>query len=130
LTGDVRLDSLGSNPNAGFIVRVTNPAVGADALDGYYAGVTPTGLVLGRQMNNWTQLATAALPVSLPTGSWYHLTVEAVGCVITVTGQPADGGSIVSASAVDAGCTLTTGAIGVRTYNAAASWKDVAVTPR
>ncbi len=81
-------------------------------------------------MNNWTQLASAALPVSLPTGSWHHLTVEAVGCTITVTGQPVDGGSIVTASAVDTGCMLTSGAIGARTYNAAASWKDVAVTPR
>ncbi len=47
LTGDVRLDSLGSNANAGFIVRVTNPAVGADALDGYYAGVTRPGWCSG-----------------------------------------------------------------------------------
>jgi hypothetical protein len=130
LTGDVRLDSLGGNANAGFIVRVTNPAVGADALDGYYAGVTPTGLVLGRQLNNWTQLASAALPVTLPTGTWYHLTVEAVGCTITVTGQPANGGSIVSAGTTDTGCSPTSGAIGVRTYNAGATWKDVAVTPR
>lgn len=130
LTGDVRLDSLGSNPNAGFIVRVTGAAVGADALNGYYAGVTPTGLVLGRELNNWTQLATANFPVTLPTGSWYHLTVEAVGCTITVTGQPASGGSIVAASATDTGCTPTTGAVGARTFNAAASWKDIAVTPR
>ena len=86
--------------------------------------------MLGREVYNWTQLASATLPVPLPTGTWYHLTVEAVGCSITVTGQPANGGSIVSASAVDTGCTPTSGAIGVRTYNAGATWKDIAVTPR
>jgi hypothetical protein len=129
--GDVQLGTaIGGSPNAGLIVRVTNPAVGADSMDGYFAGVSSTQLVLGREAYGWTALATTNLPVALSTSSWYHLTVEVVGCAITVTGQPAAGGSQVSVSYTDTGCTFTTGQIGVRTYNSAALWRDVTVTPR
>ena len=130
LTGDVELNTLGDNANAGFLVRVSSPAVGADSLNGYYAGVTPTSLVLGREMNNWTALTSAPLPVSLTANTWYHLTVETVGCTITLTGEPSNGGSIVSTSAIDSGCTQKTGTIGVRTFNANATWRNIAVTPR
>ncbi|MCU1585300.1 MAG: hypothetical protein JWM49_1856 [Microbacteriaceae bacterium] len=64
--GDVQLGtSTGGNSNAGLIVRVSDPAVGVDSMDGYYAGVTPTQLVLGREAYGWTALASANLPVSL-----------------------------------------------------------------
>ena len=131
LSGDVQLNTAtGGSPNAGLLVRVTNPSVGVDALNGYYAGVTPSQIVLGREQSGWTALASANLPVALPSGTWYHLTVEAVGCLITVTGVPSAGGSQVSASYNDTGCTLTSGAIGVRTFNTTATWRDVTVTPR
>jgi hypothetical protein len=131
LTGDVQLGSAtGASPNAGFIVRVSDPAVGVDSLDGYYAGITSTSLVLGRESYGWTQLATAAFPVALASGAWYHLTVEVVGCQITLTGVPDAGGSQVSATYNDTGCSATTGQIGVRTYDTTASWKNIAVTPR
>lgn len=131
LSGDVQLNaSTGGSPNAGLLVRVTNPSVGVDALNGYYAGVTPTSIVLGREQSGWTALASATLPVSLPVGAWYHLTVESVGCVITVTGVPSAGGSQVSMTYNDSGCTFTSGAIGVRTYNTTATWRDITVTPR
>jgi Domain of Unknown Function (DUF1080) len=129
--GDVQLGtSTGGNSNAGFIVRVTNPAVGVDSLDGYFAGVSSTQLVLGKEAYGWTALATTNLPVSLSTSAWYHLTIEVVGCTIIATGQPTAGGSQVSASYTDTGCTFTSGQVGVRTFNSAASWRDITVTPR
>jgi len=132
VTGDVELGtSTGSNPNAGLLVRVTNPATGVDSLDGYYAGVSSSQLVLGKESYGWTQLSATNLPVTLPTNTWYHLTVEVVGCQITVTGVPSgSGGSQVSTSYTDTGCTFTAGAVGVRTYNTDATWRDIAVTPR
>jgi hypothetical protein len=131
LSGDVQLNSsTGGNPNAGLLTRVTSPSVGVDALNGYFAGVSSSTLFLGRETNAWTALSQVALPSSLPAGTWYHLTVEAVGCLITVTGVPAAGGAQVSTSYNDTGCTLTTGAIGARTYNTTAAWRNVTVSPR
>jgi hypothetical protein len=131
LSGDVQLNTAtGANPNAGLLVRVTSPSVGVDALNGYYAGVSSGTLFLGKETGAWTALAQTALPVTLPAGTWYHLTVEAVGCVITATGVPSAGGSQVSVSANDVGCTLTAGAVGVRTYNTTAGWRNITVSPR
>jgi hypothetical protein len=130
-TGDVQLGAAtGGNSNAGLIVRATNPATGVDSLDGYFAGVSATQLVLGREAYGWTSLATTNLPIALSTSNWYHLTVEAVGCTITATGQPAAGGAQVSVSYTDTGCTFTSGQVGARAYNSAASWRDLTVTPR
>jgi len=131
LNGDVQLNSsTGSNPNAGLLVRVTSPSVGVDALNGYFAGVSSGTLFLGKETGSWTSLAQVSLPVALPTGAWYHITVEAVGCLITVTGVPSVGGAQVSLSYNDVGCTLTAGAIGVRTFNTTAGWRNVTVSPR
>lgn len=129
--GDVQPGaSTGTSPNAGLLVRVTSPAVGADAMNGYYAGVTGSQLILGREANGWTALASANLPAPLSGSAWYHLTIEAVGCTITATGQPAAGGAQISASYTDTGCTFTTGQVGVRTYNSVGVWRNVTVTPR
>jgi hypothetical protein len=131
LSGDVELGAAtGSSPNAGLLARVTNPAVGADSLDGYYVGVDATSLILGKESYGWTVLGAATLPVTLSTSTWYHLTVQVVGCQITATGQPSSGGSQVSVTTTDTGCSTTSGAVGVRTFDSAASWRDITVTPR
>lgn len=127
LQGDVEITS---GTPAGFLVRVSNPFTGTDALNGYYVGVTADANILGRENNSWTQLATTPIPNGLGFGTWYHLTVEAVGCQVTVTGQPDNGSDRVSLSYTDSCCFFTTGAVGVRTYNATATWPDVAVIPR
>ena len=55
-----------SGINAGIIFRVTNPALGdngtsaqagTDFLQAYFVGLTPNGVVLGKQNYNWTELA-------------------------------------------------------------------------
>jgi hypothetical protein len=131
MAGDVQLGTpTGGNPNAGLLVRVTSPSVGVDALNGYFAGVSSGTLFLGRETNSWTSLASTNLPVPLAAGSWYHITVEAVGCLITATGVPAAGGTQVSVSYNDVGCTLTSGAIGLRTFNSTAAWRTVTVSAR
>lgn len=131
LTGDVQLNAgTGPNPNAGLLVRVSNPGVGPDTLDGYFAGIRSGSVFLGRESNSWTELASIALPGGLAYGTWYHLTVEVVGCQITVTEQPGNGGERVSFGYNGTGCGFTTGMIRVRTYNATATWRDIAVTPR
>jgi hypothetical protein len=131
--GDVELTSLAqSNGNPGLLVRVTNPSLGADALNGYYAGLNGTTgqLVLGRETNGWTGLASTAMPGGVSLNTWYHITFEAVGCQLTVTAQAVTSPEQATISYTDTGCSLTTGEIGVRTFYAGAAWRFVTVTPR
>ncbi|GAA4669413.1 family 16 glycoside hydrolase [Frondihabitans cladoniiphilus] len=133
LTGDVQLVGTSSpSVSAGFLVRVSSPASGVNAFKGYYAGLSSSTLVVQESDGTTlSTLATANLPAALGTGTWYHLTVEAVGCTITATAQSKTGSVLTVAAATDANCsTTTTGQVGVRTVGTTASWRDVAVTPR
>ena len=125
LAGDVRVDS---GTQAGFVVRASDPAVGTDALHGYYVAVASGSVIIGRQDGGWTQLADAPIPGGLATGTWYHLDVRAVGCTLTVTGARADGSGTVTLDHTDPGCGATHGAIGVRDQGGTASWRDIQVT--
>ncbi|WP_350271531.1 hypothetical protein [Frondihabitans sucicola] len=117
--------------SAGFVVRVSNPSSAVNGMNGYYAGVSSSALSLVRiNSGTATTLATRALPATLGVNTWYHLTVEAVGCTITATAQLKSGSALTIASFADTGCTATTGQIGVRTVGTTATWRDVAVTPR
>lgn len=123
---DVRLDAAGQ---AGLLIRVTNPRIGADAHRGYYVGLSSTsnGVFIGRQNDNWTQLgALRSVPGGVATGTWYHLSVRAVGCTFTVTAQ-AVGGTATSFSESDPGCQLF-GQAGVRMNGTPASWRDLSAT--
>jgi hypothetical protein len=129
LQGDVRINS---GTQAGLLFRVTSPTAGNDALNGYYLGLYTTGsIVLGRQNNNYTALKTTALPALAPgANTWYHLTVQAVGCVFTYTAQPLDQvgiGTVTSGTYTDTNCP-TSGAIGVREFGSGASFRNITAT--
>ncbi|WP_423921457.1 family 16 glycoside hydrolase [Frigoribacterium sp. 2-23] len=132
LTGEVRFDAAPmSYLDAGFNVRVRNPGVGTDQLDGYYAGISSTSLIIGRHdAGRWTEFVRTPLAATVTQGEWQHLTVEMVGCRITATAQATNGGAQTSASYLDTGCTGTTGTVGVRTLAIPASFRSLAVTPR
>jgi hypothetical protein len=132
LTGDVRLDSsTGPDSNAGLLGRVSSPAVGVDAVNGYYVGVNATGndLVLGRLNRGspdiWTPLATKDMPADVVTGQWYHLTLSINACTVTATAQETDSWDRSRLSVTDTGCTVATGGVGVRTFDATARWRDL-----
>ncbi|MFD5385744.1 family 16 glycoside hydrolase [Streptomyces sp. NPDC127074] len=126
LAGDVRIDG---GAQAGFVVRASDPGQGADALDGYYIGVSSRRIVLGKQNGAWKELAQAAVPGGLSTGAWYHLTVKAVGCTLTVTGRPSGSpAKPVGFAYRDPDCSFTRGAIGVRDQAGTASWRHLTVT--
>ena len=132
LTGDVQLNSSATTTtSAGFMVRVANPATGLDAGTGYYAGLSSTTLSLVDISGGTTNvLATAPLPATLGTNTWYHLTVEAVGCTITATAQLKTGSTLTIASGTDTTSCQMTGAVAARTVGTTATWRDIAVTPR
>jgi hypothetical protein len=132
LTGEVRFDAAsGADLDAGFDVRVRNPGVGTDELDGYYGGISRTSLILGEHVGGtWREFVRTPLPAAVPQGQWQHLTVEMVGCTITVTVQASSGGPQTKASSTDTGCDTTPGNVGVRTLGIPASFRSMAVTPR
>lgn len=126
MQGDVELTS--SNVNAGLLVRVTNPQNGADALSGYFAGIDASGtLFLGRENFGWTNLYSTPMQVSINT--WYHMTVQAVGCTFTVSAlNVGSTGTPTTFSYTDSGCSATAGQIGVRDYNGTAAFRNISVT--
>ena len=121
----LRLDGTG---NAGFLVRVSDPAIGTDAHVGYYVGLSNDSIFLGRQGYDWTELASA--PLSGPrTGTWYSVSARAVGCDFEISAKRAGSNEVpVALSYTDPDC-AETGAIGVRDFEANASFREVRVTP-
>lgn len=127
IAADVRLESTGQ---AGLLVRTTTPAVGADAHSGYYIGLEEASdqLVLGRQNNNWTGIASVPVTGGVTTGAWYHLRVSVKGCTFQVTAQPGDlSTGPTTLSQTVAGCQAA-GAPGLRSHYTAASWRNIAIS--
>jgi hypothetical protein len=118
---DVTVTSGGGD--AGLAFRVTRPSVGWDSYSGYYAGISPSGkVVLGRANDSWTELGTARMPIA--PGSTHRMRVTAVGSSIKVY---VDDMTTPRISVTDG--TYRSGANGVRVFDAAASFDNVAVSP-
>lgn len=116
---DVTVNSGGGD--AGLTFRATKPSVGPDSYSGYYAGISPSGkVVLGRANGSWTELGAARTPIA--PGSTHRMRVTAVGSSIKVF---VDDMKTPKISVSDG--TYTSGANGVRVFNAAASFVNVAV---
>jgi hypothetical protein len=49
-------------------------------------------------------------------------------CNCTVSAQPVGSTTVTGFTYTDSGCTNTAGAVGVRTYNSAAKWRDISVS--
>ena len=127
LESDVRLDTAGQ---AGLLIRTTGPSIGADAHSGYYIGIEDStdSLVLGRQNNNWTPIASTPVTGGISTGVWYHLRVSVKGCAFSISVQPDDmSASATTITQTVAGCQAA-GAPGLRSHYTAASWRDIAVS--
>ena len=120
--------AVGSSGNAGVVFRVTNPGIGADAYQGYYAGISAeTGeVMLGRADGRWTPLGTArrAFAADAP----YRMRVEARGPRLRIFVEDMATPVLEAADSV-----YPTGAVGVRHYTAHseqahAAFSKIAVT--
>lgn len=113
--------AMGAGGDCGIIFRVTNPTIGTDSYNGYYAAIDVAGrrIVLGRASNNWTVIGATPYPVQ--PNAVYNLKVIAVGSKINVyvNGQ-------LQISAVDG--TFSEGGIGVRVYNATGAFSNLHVS--
>ncbi len=130
LEGDVRMNSIGPNGNAGLVFRVSDPDIGTDALNGYYVGVAAGNVILGRMNYDWAQLPpSAAIPGGAPAGAWIHLRVKVTGCTIEISAKRVDDPNPAPTIApyTDASCHAF-GQVGLRTFDATASWRNLTVT--
>ena len=108
--------------NAGLILRVDRPAVGADHFTGYEIALYPENgtLLLGRHRQNWEPITTVPCPV--PINEWIPLKVQLKGRSITVTvhGQ-------VQLQYEDNQHPLLEGQVGLRTWRREARFRNLSV---
>ncbi|MBC6113008.1 beta-L-arabinofuranosidase domain-containing protein [Pedobacter fastidiosus] len=119
-TADIAVSTAG---DAGLIFRAAKPAIGADAYEGYYAGLNAqTGVItLGKSgSNKWTVIETAKYPMKI--NETYKVKVRAMGSHIEVFLSGADKPLI---SATDG--EYKSGNIGLRVYNAIATMDNLEV---
>lgn len=130
VSSDVKITSLTApSGNGGVMARVSSPGIGPDAYYGYFVGVdgSTSQLSLGRANTSWTPLANTTVPGGVSLNFWYHVTLRAVGCKISATGQSTASWDQAVVSVTDSGC-LTTGSAGIRGMVAATDFKEFAVT--
>ena len=113
---------VGPSGNAGLIFRVFNPGVGADTYNGYFAGIdSGAGSVfLGKANNSWTYIAGSSMAITANT--FYHMKVVANGSQIQIYLNDM---GIPKVAVNDT--SFTSGAIGLRTYNAAAAFANITI---
>ncbi|WP_323123300.1 PA14 domain-containing protein [Burkholderia alba] len=114
--------------NAGFIVHVSGPSVGIDALTGYYVGLDAVRHVVqvGREQNNWTDFVDYPAASVVP-GSTHHLKVVTRNNAIDVY---LDGSQVVSVNDATSGLSsaLRSGAFGLRRFGASVAFSNVTVS--
>lgn len=127
LSGDVKL--LGTDGDAGFIVRSSNEEEGVDSYSGYYAGLRTRDnrLILGRANHDWKEVQSVLIQGGTQAFQWYHLQIVTYGCTIVVSASPiSNPAAITAVSLSDKNC-LRSGRIGLRSYSSGGAWKDVQV---
>lgn len=120
---DVKLtDSTGGN--AGLLVRVQNPGVGADNFDGYEISLSVSGqqLILGKHRHDWHPLKTVAASVS--PGQWHHLRVDLAGPRLRIF---LDRGASPLIDFTDPDAPLLSGRVALRTWNADVSFQNMRI---
>lgn len=116
--GAITMDmSVGAGGDAGFVFRVSNPSVGVNAYNGYYAGVSSSGAVMLGKVSGgvYTSLGSGSATVS----GWVHMRVEASGSLIKVYV-----GNMTTPVITATDSTFATGTLGLRANGAAASFNN------
>lgn len=110
--------------NAGLILRVSDPHIGADSWTGYEISLSAKNrtLILGRHRSNWEPLRTVSAPVEV--GHWHRLRVDMSGSTLRIY---LDGGAAPLLEFTDGSETLRTGLVGLRTWNSNASFRNLTI---
>ena len=120
--GEIGVDVFLPEPgggNAGLIVKVSDPAVGADKFTGYEVALESAGrLVLGRHRQNWEPIRT--LPCEAQANQWVSLAVRLSGNSIEVL---VGGKSVLTYE--DREHPLADGRVGLRTWQREARFRNL-----
>ena len=118
---EVRFPEVGTG-NAGLIVCVREPRIGADSFIGYEVSLDSDrqGLRLGRHQNNFQLIADAQCQV--PLDKWIALQVNLSGSRIEIL---VDGKSVLTHD--DQGAALGAGAVGLRSWHRNVSFRNLRV---
>ena len=108
--------------DAGLIVRVSEPALGTDALSAYYINLRKDALRLGKHENNYRDLKSVRL--NIEPDKWHDLKVELAGGRIRVF---LDGAKEPQIEYTDAD-PLPAGSVGFRTYQIQSAIRQVRLT--
>jgi alpha-L-arabinofuranosidase len=107
--------------NAGLIVKVSEPGVGADKLTGYEIALDATGhLVVGRHRQNWEPIRN--VPCDVPANQWIQLAVRLSGNAFEVL---VNGKSMLTYE--DGEHPLAGGRVGLRTWQREAHFRNLYV---
>ena len=120
---DVRLND-DRGDNAGLILRVSNPRTGADSWTGYELSLSFAHhfIILGKHHDNWKPLQTVPAPIEV--GRWHRLAAELKGSSIRVF---LDGSEKPVLEFEDTSDPILSGAVGLRTWNSHASFRNLVV---
>jgi alpha-L-arabinofuranosidase len=124
--GEVQVDLMLPEPgggNAGLILKVRDPGLGADRFTGYEVSLDSSGrLVLGRHRQSWEPIRN--VPVEVPVGQWVKLAVRMTGATLEVRV-----GDRVVTTYEDREHRLAPGRVGLRTWQRPARYRDLRITP-
>ena len=134
VSAGLRFDTAPEDPqfgDAGLLLRVLDPGEGVDQHRGYYAALRPDDhmLLIGGMAFSFRELATTPFPHEIRSGHWYRLTFTAHGCTFRVHAEDTETKEAADVSYVERECTPRQGQVGLRSYYAKASWRDLQVVP-
>jgi hypothetical protein len=108
--------------NAGLIVKVSKPGLGADHFNGYEIALETRGrLVLGRHRQNWEPIRN--VPCDVPISQWIRLTARMTARSLEVL---VNGKSVTRYE--DSEHPLESGTVGLRTWQREAQFRNLTVT--
>lgn len=135
IEADIKL--LGSEGDAGLIIRSSDEQTGVDAYRGYYAGLrgresqisTDNSLILGKANYEYEEFQHIRLPAGVVAFRWYHLKLLVYGChIVASVTWPLHSRRTYTASHFDPGC-YTHGRVGLRSYASGGVWKNIRILP-
>lgn len=124
LEASVTVRVLEGDRDAGLLFRVTEPSLGFDAQQAYFAGIMPGSdrVILGRMDGrSWHEIASAETPVAV--GEDYRLSIRAIGPDLSVS---LDGEELISVRDE----THPAGSVGIRVVNTEARFRDLVIAPQ